>query len=66
MIIAMAYTEIIKLLGSILRWGINGFKGEFSNFYGEKFERANFIAGIIVILVFVLVLIPLIAFFLRS
>jgi hypothetical protein len=62
----MAYTEILKLLGSILRWAINGFKGEFGRFYNEKSETANFIAGIIVLLLFASVFIPLISFLLGS
>jgi hypothetical protein len=61
----MAYTEILKLLGSILRWGISGFKGEFKDFYDEKFERANFIAGIILLLIIALILLPLISFILN-
>jgi hypothetical protein len=62
----MAMTEIIKLLGSILRWCIAGFKGEFVNFYDDKFERVNFVAGVILLLVFTLIFIPLIFFLLRT
>jgi uncharacterized membrane protein YesL len=61
----MAYTEILKLLGSILRWSIRGFKGEFKDFYDEKFERANFIGGIILLLIIALILLPLISLILN-
>ena len=56
----MAYTEIIKFLGSLLRWAANGFKGKFVDYYDEKFERVNFIIGIILIIFIILLIIPVI------
>ena len=59
----MAYTEILKLLGGIVRWGINGFKGAFSNYYDEKYEHVNFITGIVVLAVFFIISVPLVGIF---
>jgi len=56
----MAYTELIKFLGSLLRWAVNGFKGKFVDYYDEKLERENFTFGIILIILIVLIIIPII------
>jgi hypothetical protein len=57
----MVYTELLKLCGSLLRWSLKGFKGEFKDYYDEKFEKSNFIAGCILILIVMIILIPLIS-----
>lgn len=56
----MAYTEIIKFLGSILRWTFYGFNGKFMDYYDEKFERVNSKVGIFLIILIALLVIPII------
>jgi uncharacterized Tic20 family protein len=61
----MAYTEIIKFLGSLVRWVVHGLNGKFVDYNDEKFDRENFIAGIIVTIFIASILIPLIGYFSR-
>jgi len=57
----MAYTEILKFLGSIVRWAASGFRKSFGEFYDDKFERQNFVAGVVAVLLFFLAVVPLVA-----
>jgi hypothetical protein len=56
----MAYTGLLKILGALVRWMLNGFRIPFSEYCDEDFDRPNFIAGLVVVLILVLVLVPLV------
>jgi hypothetical protein len=55
----MAYTGLLRILGALARWMLNGFGIPFSEYCDEDFDRPNFIAGLVVVLILVLVLVPL-------
>jgi hypothetical protein len=47
----MAYTELFQFLGAFVRWSLSGFKRPYIEFHDEKFERQNFIASIVFLVV---------------
>ena len=56
----MAYTGILKFLGAMVRWLVNGFTRPLSEYFEPDSDRLNFIAGIFVVLLSMLIVIPLI------
>jgi hypothetical protein len=62
----MAYTELFQFLGAFIRWSISGFKGPYIEFFDKKFERQNFIASVVFLVVIFLAILPTIGFILRE
>jgi hypothetical protein len=57
----MAYTGVLKLLGAIAHWILGGFRVPFSEYCDENSDRPNFIAGLLVVFVLMMIVIPLLS-----
>jgi hypothetical protein len=60
----MAYTEILKLFGTIVRWAFNGFRGKYIDYCDERYDRANFLVGITITILMVLLILPVLSWLL--
>jgi uncharacterized Tic20 family protein len=62
----MAYTELFQFIGAFVRWSLSGFKRPYIEFHDEKFEKQNFAASVVFLIVIFLMILPAIGFLLRD